>query len=308
MSRGIYIVANNRVAEQAIALVNSIRLYDSEVPIFLIPFNEDYREIAEVLASKHAVQLFPDLELIENFTQKIAQTFPRDFLALPNKMRKLVTWLGPLDEFLYIDTDIIVFEKIADVLNYLSEYGFICCDYHHAGRGLKDIFSPLVKEQEIFTDDRLADVFNSGFWASKKVAISPEQLYERLEEAARHREYFDFSSQVTDQPILNYIVLNEIPQRLNLVKTPEGAAGSWAGSQHFVEEDYILYDKGKRLKYLHWAGTPMRTGGPYRQLWEYYRYLNEPLPEPNVLIQTDKNLWSRIISNLKRKIKHSFKR
>lgn len=303
--RGIYIVANNRVAEQAIALLKSIRLHDSEVPVWLIPFNEDYQEIAEILGSKHDVQLWSDLEFLERFTQKIAATFPGDFLALPNKMRKLVAWFGPLEEFLYIDADIIVFEKIAQVLDNLSEYGFICCDYHHSGRGLQDIFSPLVREQGIFTEAQLADVFNSGFWASKKGTISEGQMYDLLLEAARHREYFDFSSQVTDQPILNYLVLKSIPDRLNLVKTPEGAAGSWAGSVHFTEVDRILYDRGKRLKYLHWAGKPMRTGGPYRELWEYYRYLHEPLPERPVTPQKSQGGWQQLLGKVKSKLKRT---
>ncbi|MBC7516775.1 MAG: methionine synthase, partial [Alkalinema sp. FL-bin-369] len=35
MSRGIYITANDRVADHAIALLNSIRAYDTETPVVL---------------------------------------------------------------------------------------------------------------------------------------------------------------------------------------------------------------------------------------------------------------------------------
>lgn len=275
MNRGIYIVANDRVLDNAIALLNSIRLYDSEVPVFLIPFNEDYQNTLTTLQKLHNVQLFPNLEFLEQFTQKIGTIFDRNFLALPNKMRKLAVWFGPLDEFLYIDTDIIVFEKIADTLNKLAEVDFFCCDYHYAGEGLRNIFSPFVKEQGLFNDEQLQDVFNSGFWGSRKGAITEAQMEQGLRECAQHREYFDFTQGVTDQPILNYLVLKFMAKRGNLVKPPELAPGSWAGSKHFAEKDWILYDKGKRLKYLHWAGTPMRSGGPYRKLWEHYRYLHE---------------------------------
>jgi len=298
MSRGIYIIANDKVSEQAIALLNSIRSYDPDVSVFLIPFNDNYQNLAAILSEKHNVQIFPDLDFLNQFTQKIAEIFDRDFLALPNKMRKLVAWFGPLDEFLYIDTDIIVFEKIADVLDSLSQFGFICNDYHHAGRGLQDIFSPLIREQKIFTEEQLSDVFNSGFWASKKGTISLEEMYELLRECSQHREYFDFSSQVTDQPILNYIVLKSIPKRLNLVKIPGGGPGSWAGSKHFQERDRVLYDGEKRLQYIHWAGTPMKPGAPYRELWEYYRYLNEPKPTETSTVQT-KSFWQQMINKAK---------
>ncbi|NES87239.1 MAG: methionine synthase, partial [Moorea sp. SIO2B7] len=275
MTRGIYIVANDKVIDNAIALLNSIRYYDPDVPVFLIPFDEQYTNVASILKQRHKVELFPDLYFVDKFTSKVGEIFERDFLALPNKMRKFVQWFGPLDDFLYIDTDIIVFEQIAKVLDYLSKYEFICCDYHYKGKKLGDIFSPLVKEQEIFSDEQLEDVFNSGFWASKKSIIDESRMYELLRECSQHREYFDFSRKTTDQPILNYIILKSTKKRLNMVKISDKEAGSWAGSKHFQEKDHILYDGGKPLKYLHWAGTPMKPGGPYRELWEYYRYLGE---------------------------------
>ncbi|WP_066378478.1 Npun_R2821/Npun_R2822 family protein [Anabaena sp. CA = ATCC 33047] len=274
MTRGIYIVANDRVIENAIALLNSIRCYDLEVPVYLIPFNENSQKVADTLSSLHQVQVFPYLQLVEEFTNRIGEIFAQDFLALPNKMRKLVAWFGPLDEFIYIDTDIVVFEKIADNLDKLSEVDFFCCDYHHANDKLRNIFSPLVKEQQIFTDAQLEDVFNSGFWGSRKGIITQEQMEATLRECAEHREYFDFTEGVTDQPILNFLVLKLIAKRGNLVKIPGGGAGSWAGSPNFQQQNYMLYDKGKRLKYLHWAGIKMKPGSPYWQLWQHYRYLH----------------------------------
>lgn len=271
MNRGIYIVANDKVLESAIALLNSIRLYNRQVPIFLIPFDDNYQQVAAALGRLHDVQLFPNLGFVEQFTREIDQMFDRNFLALPNKMRKLVAWFGPLDEFLYIDTDIIVFEDIAANLDKLSEVDFFCCDYHHLSEKLRNVFSPIVKEQHIFTDSELQDVFNSGFWASKKGIISESQMYEVLRECSQHREYFDFAQNVTDQPILNYLILKLIPKRCNLVKASDTEPGSWAGSKHFQEIDDVLYDKGKRLKYIHWAGIPIKSGSPYWELWKHYR-------------------------------------
>ncbi|KST70028.1 Npun_R2821/Npun_R2822 family protein [Mastigocoleus testarum] len=279
MTRGVYIVANDYVIDNAIALVNSIRSFDKEIPIILIPFNEQFHNIASTLSHHGGVEVFPDLKLIDEFTQKVQDIFPRNFLALPNKMRKLVAWLGPLDEFIYIDTDIIVFESPNKTLNKLTEYDFICCDYHHVSEGLKNVFSDTVKEKQIFSDSELEDVFNSGYWASKKEVISPEKMEATLRECSVHEEYFDFTKGVTDQPILNYLVLKNISKRHNMVKVSGGAPGSWAGSRHFEEKDRILYDKGKRLEYLHWAGMKIKPGCPYWNVWEHYRYLNESKKE-----------------------------
>ncbi|MEM9905997.1 MAG: Npun_R2821/Npun_R2822 family protein [Cyanobacteria bacterium P01_D01_bin.44] len=283
MSRGVYIVANEKVADNAIALLASLRLHDPEVPVYLIPFDQNYQQVFETLHRLYQVKLFPDLAFLESLTQKIGEIFPRDFLALPNKMRKLATWFGPLEEFLYIDTDILFFEPVSDTLAYLDEADFICCDYHFKGRKLRDVFASAAIEQGIFPAEIVQDVFNSGLWGSKKSALSLSQLHERLQECAQHREYFDFAGGTTDQPIMNYLVLKTIPHRLNITQVNPDETGSWGGMSHFQERDHMLYDGDRRLRYLHWAGTPMRPGGPYRSLWEYYRYLDDDTPrtKPN---------------------------
>lgn len=298
MKSGVYIVANDRVFDQAIALLSSLRLHDPDIPVFMIPFNADYHNIWSVLEKKFSVQLFPDLDLVEKFTQDIANIFPRDFLKLPNKMRKLTAWFGPLEEFVYIDTDILLFESITKTLDYFQEADFICCDFHYKGRGLADVFSPLVCEQQIFTDAQLEDVFNSGFWGARKNTFSYRKILDLLQECAAHREYFDFSSGTTDQPILNYLVLKGIEHRLNIVKVNPQEPGSWGGSSHFQQRENLLFDGDRPLRYLHWAGTPMGTGGPYRDIWEYYRFRVVDEPLQNLEAPKKSGLWHRIRKKL----------
>lgn len=299
MSRGVYIVANDRVFDQAIALLSSLRLHDPTTPIIMIPFNEDYQKTWEVLSSSFNVELFPDLKLVDQLTQDIGNIFPRDFLKLPNKMRKLAAWFGPLDEFVYIDTDIVWFEPITETLDYLEQTDFVCCDFHHKGRGLADVFAPIVREQSIFTEAQLQDVFNSGFWGSRKTLFTYNGLLDRLRECAAHRNYFDFSSGTTDQPIMNYLVLSTAERRLNITKVNPDEPGSWGGSTHFQARDHHLYDGDRPLRYLHWAGQPMRPGGAYWDIWEYYRFrvVSEPLLNLKPPVAKS-GLWQRLQQKL----------
>ncbi|MEM6452981.1 MAG: Npun_R2821/Npun_R2822 family protein [Cyanobacteria bacterium P01_D01_bin.105] len=303
--RGVYIVANDKVAENAIALLSSLRLREPEVPVYLIPFDQGYHKVAARLEALYDVKLFPDLAFLTALTDKIGDIFPRDFLALPNKMRKLAAWFGPLDDFLYIDTDILFFTPVSDTLAYLDTADFIWCDYHFKG-GLTDVFSDVVPTQGIFNDNTLKDVFNSGLWGSKKSALSLEMLYKQLTECAAHREYFDFSNGTTDQPIMNYLVLKAIPNRLNIVKTNPGEPGSWGGTPHFERRGNVLFDGDRPLRYLHWAGTPMRPGGPYRDLWEYYRYRNDPEGQQAAIAIAEQRQLDKTAHGL-RKIKHQLK-
>jgi hypothetical protein len=301
MSRGIYITANDRATEQAIALLKSIRAHDTETPVILIPYDDNYQVVAETLSDRFGVSVYEDLEFIDRLSNKLHQIFGDRFFARPNQFRKQACWFGPFNEFLYIDTDIVVFEKIIDTLDYLNEYDFICADYQHRG-GIQNVFTPKVFEDNVFTKEDCKGIFNGGFWGAKKYLISEFDLYEVFAECAAHPNYFDFSQKTSDQPIINYMVLKRIPKRFNLVHRPEQAPGNWAGSSHFVVQDDRLFDPNvnQPLQYLHWAGIRIQPGCPYWGIWEHYRYLGEPRPQAvQPPLQAAGGRWQRMVGKLK---------
>jgi hypothetical protein len=279
MSRGIYITANDKVADHAIALLNSIRAYDAETPVVLIPYDENYHEVANILKSRFNVTVYKDLEFIDRLSKRLHSTFGDKFFARPNQFRKQACWFGEFDEFLYIDTDIVVFEKIIDNLDHFDKYDFLSCDYQHRG-GIKNVFSQTVINENIFNPDELKDIFNGGWWASKKGLISEQDIYETFAECAAHPQYFDFTQKTSDQPIINYMILKRIEKRFNLVNLDDQVPGSWAGSTHFIREGNVLFDPSsdRPLQYLHWAGVRIEPGCAYWDIWAHYRYLGETIP------------------------------
>jgi hypothetical protein len=297
MSRGIYILANDRVIDNAIALLNSIRAYDADSPIVMIPYNNQYQAIADIITKSYGVQIYEDLQFLEKIDDLVKQTCGETLLDRPNLLRKLACWFGPFDEFLYIDTDIVVFEKIIENLNYLANYDFICCDYQYTG-GIKQVFTP--KITEIFTEDELKDVFNSGFWGSKKSLITQQDLQDAFAFCASHPEYFYVLN--SDQTILNYLILKRISRRFNIVRENGKGPGNWAGSPHFKQEGNKLIDPkvNQPLKFVHWAGVRLEPGGSYWDIWEHYRYLNEPKPAQVASTQKKKSLWQQIKDKIQR--------
>ncbi len=304
--RGIYIIANDKVIDQAIALLNSIRLHDADTPIMMIPYDDNYQAIADILTTYYGVQLYPDLEFIERISNKLHQIFGGEFFARPNQFRKQACWFGPFDEFLYIDTDIVVFEKIVNNLDYLATSDFIYCDYQHLG-GIKNVFSPKVITDKVFTDSEVKDIFNGGFWASKKNLISEADLYETFAECAAHPEYFDFSEKTSDQPIINYMLLKRIPRRFNIVRREGGAPGNWAGTPHFQTQGHSLFDPtvNQPLQYLHWAGFRIQPGCPYWEIWEHHRHLNPSLPPAVFEVPVPKSQFGQILDKLKHQMRRS---
>lgn len=308
MTRGIYIIANDKVTDHAIALLNSIRLHDENTPIVMIPYDNNYHNIAATLNKYYGVTVYEDLDFIDRLSQKLHDTFGGKFFARPNQFRKQACWFGPFDEFLYIDTDIVVFEKISDNLNYLENADFLCCDYQHLG-GLTNIFTPKVLEEKVFTEAEIQDTFNGGFWGARKNTISEKDLYETFAECAAHPEYFDFSQKTSDQPIINYMLLKRIPRRFNIIRRPGNAPGNWAGTPHFERQtennNPILFDPtlNQPLQYLHWAGIRIEPGCPYWDIWEHYRNLNQLIPSVNFPAPVKKNQWEQTVDSLKNQLR-----
>jgi len=304
MTRGIYIIANDKVTDQAIALLNSIRLHDTDTPVVMIPYDDNYHAIADILGKNYGVKIYEDLDFIDRLSQRLYETFGGQFFARPNQFRKQACWFGEFDEFLYIDTDIVVFEKIIDNLNYLANTDFICCDYQHLG-GIKNVFSSQVLENNVFTNNEVQEIFNGGFWGSKKNLISENDLYETFTECASHPEYFDFSEKTSDQPIINYMLLKRIPRRFNIVRREGKAPGNWGGTPHFQIQGNTLFDPtvNQTLQYLHWAGIRIQPGCPYWEIWEYYRNLNPNIPPAAIPAPAQKSQLQQTVDNLKKQIR-----
>ncbi len=284
-TRGIYITANDKVIDHAIACLNSIRAHDPSIPVMLIPYNDDYHQVAALLHRDYGVELYPDLAFIARLSENLQAIFGADFFARPNTFRKQACWFGPFERYLYIDTDVVVLSAIAQVLDHLDDYDFLCYDYQHRG-GIHNVFGSAVVDQQVFTPTELTEVFNTGFWASKSGLLSEQDLYDTFAECAAHPDYFDFSEKTSDQPIINYLILKRVARRFNLVRQPGGGPGNWAGSPHFVpivaSEGMTLSDPNvnQPLDYLHWAGYRIQPGCPYWDIWAYYRYLRDPDSRP----------------------------
>ncbi|TAF08349.1 MAG: methionine synthase [Nostocales cyanobacterium] len=302
MHRGIYILANDKVIDQTIALINSIRFYDSDTPIVMIPYNNDYQKIKELFAQFSHVTIFENLDLIDHFSEQVTQICGKDLLDRPNLLRKLLCWFGPLEEFLYIDTDIVVFDKIINNLSYLKEYDFICYDYQHTG-GISQVFNPAIQENNVFSENELKDVFNSGFWISKQGIFSEETIWDVFRECVRHPEYFYLLN--SDQTILNYLIIKYVSRRFNIVRRPNQAPGNWAGSSHFQTQGNILIDPklNQLLQFIHWAGIRIQPGCPYWEIWEYYRDLNPALPAAAIPAPVQKSKWQQMLDNLKNQLR-----
>jgi hypothetical protein len=301
VKRGIYILANDDAIDQSVALANSIKEHDSDTSICLIPYDEKYKKVTQILTKNYNVQLYPDINKVTRLSENIQKIFGDDVFARPNQFRKQACWLGPFDEFLYVDTDIVVFDKLTDMFMLLKTYDFVCSDYERK-KGIRRLFKPEILNDRVISQNDLSSIFNAGFWGSKKKVFTEKTLLLALKNCRKHFNYFDFTSNVSDMPVFNYIIMKKIKNRINLTQMPgTKISGDWAGMPHFIRKGDRLYDPNSKsyLKYLHWAGIKIRPGCPYWDVWKHYRLMG---PGKDIPMQFGKKSIAANIKNAFKKL------
>ncbi|MEL6938618.1 MAG: Npun_R2821/Npun_R2822 family protein [Cyanobacteria bacterium J06598_1] len=299
-ANGIYILANDVVLDQLIALINSLEEnVGTDLPICVVPYDDNTRQSRQATLAYPQVQWFDDAATLskwEDFATQIWQAHPSAFAEWAkrgvtgvNRMgmhRRFCCFDGPFEKFIYLDADILAMNSFDVIFDSLDEHDFVTYDFQY--KDLSHVFD--VKAPgltDVFECDRLeTEIFCAGLFASKKGAFTDQMLADLLDTLqAGDAEILYFHG--PDQAILNYMVLKSGIDAINLSRTlpKEKRTGCCVTSPHFSEDDHLLFDKGEQLTYLHYIGISSRffrqvcTGKnvlfPYRDLFLHYRYLRE---------------------------------
>lgn len=326
---GICTLANDRVYDQLIALLNSIEVNGGkDLPVCVYPYDDNTERIRAEIAQRPNVELFDDREVIDlwdNFAKSAWEPHPtakERWLKAGSKgyhrfgtHRRYCAFDGPFDRFIYMDGDTLLMSPLDRVFAQLDNYDCVVYDFQHKDiTHVYEVTSP--KLLEIFPQERLnQEIFCSGFYASK-IGLFDENQRDWLVEQLRAGEAEILYPMAPDQTIVNYMMMrsNFSIYNLALQLPKEERTGCCVTSPHFQALDNILYDKGKRLTYLHYIGlssslfTRLCSGEnldfPYRDIFLHYRYLYQPSQRP---IFTDSpkpyqpptpNFWQKVTRKL----------
>ncbi len=338
MTDGIYTFANDVVYDQLVALLNSIEVNGGrELPVCIIPYNNQLDKIRAEVAKRNLVTLFDNQESIafwENFmTQawKANQTAQKGLaergLSSPYRLamhRKLCSINGPFDKFVYFDADTLLMGPLDAVYEKLDQYDWVTNDFQYKS-DIKYIFDrPEGQFYQVFDPQYVkSHIFCAGWFASKR-GIFTQAILDHILHNLKMGESDAMALFGPDQSLLNYMVLRSNISFYNFAyHNLEQATGShWSSTFDVV--DNVLYDKGKKITYIHFmsisAGKFTQLCGgedvkiPYQDVFLHYRYLKSPsdrpqLKPPSWLVQVQRNLKNaiakisdRVISKI-RKIK-----
>jgi hypothetical protein len=302
---GICTLANDRVYDQLVALLNSIEvMLGSDFPVCVYPYDDNTTRIAAEIARRPNVQLYRDQNSIERWDEFARQIWDLHPTAKERwkkigstnyhrlgTHRRFCAFDGPFDRFLYMDADTLLMGPVTSIFSKLAQSDWVVYDFQHLD--LSHVYDPSSKKlAQIFSEERLrSEIFCSGFYASKRDIFTQYQL-DWLVSNLKNGEAEALYCMAPDQTVLNYMTMrSHLPiYNFALELTPEERTGCCVTSPHFEEQDYILYDHKNRLTYLHYIGLSSKLFAqvcasenvkfPYRDLFLYYRFLHEPEKQP----------------------------
>ena len=329
MTIGICTLANDRVLDQAIALINSIgEVMGSEFPICIFPYDDQCDRLAAAIHDRPNVQIFQDKSVMDYWDNQAKRMWD----ACPNVKarwaevtsdpyhrfgthRRLGAFSAPFDRFLYMDADTLLLQDITPIIEKLDSHDWIVYDFQH--RDVSHVFNHKSEKLfEVFSADRIErEIFCSGFFAAKRGTFSQAQLDVCLNalEAGEHEILYEMAP---DQTILNYWAMRSNLAIYNYaLELPSSeSTGCCVTSDHFERRGHQLFDRGNPLTYLHYIGLSSSLftdlcGGenidfPYRDLFLHYRYLHDPSGQPSFSGKprpyNSRSLTERILSKLRR--------
>jgi hypothetical protein len=251
---GVYLLANDTVADWLSACAASLRSFNPDVRVVVIAYDNRVRTVGR-LCAQFGFELWRDEEF--DWLDEVAGTLGGDLP--PQRMRKLAAFWGPLERFLYLDVDTIVLMRLAPLLAAArgrpETFLFAHCD--ELGGNLEEVYRAGQWRSE-FLAAHGSHAGNAGLWAGSRGLFSRSALAD-LAEAARpiadefvypYQGFLNFCLDSTATPVRNLHEFTDVPLL-------------WAGVDGYVESEGTLRDRhGTSAGLVHWAGYELNAQLP----------------------------------------------
>jgi hypothetical protein len=328
---GIYTLANDRVYDQLVALLNSIEVNVSpDIPVCVIPFDDRLEQIKPEVEARANVSLFDNQASIhrwESFAQRAWEVHPAAQKQSANRApwgkghhRKFVSFDGAFEKFVFYDADSLAMKPIDDVFERLNTYDFVFNDWEHkkSDRAAALDIRQITQAGAYPMGRVRSSLHCSSFFASKRGIFSESELAALKEKLIVQGEInwvprwwddaflFTYLTLRSDRPLFNF-TLSEIGQE---------RTGNCADSDPFINVNNVLYNEQgmkpiHRLHYMNYSSSDFARLAKgedadirYKDVFLHYRFLKEPDKKPKVLRQPDQFVktgrwFQKVVSKLR---------
>src|ERR1700674_1611613 len=167
-SHGMAIIANDKIVNWLLPFLESYLATNAATPLYLIPYDENVAltRRAAGIYGVHFVE--PDSAELDALTKRLYPMFP----AHRRRLRKFLSLALPLDEVIYLDVDIILFQDLGRFFGLLEP-------------GQRDFIISAGTDEYVYNRKRknyefLNNVtsFNDGFFLTSKNILSLQDFYD----------------------------------------------------------------------------------------------------------------------------------
>ena len=256
MSIGIYFSANDDVIAWTLPFLTSLRTYNPDIELCLIPFDANCQE-TKALSKRFHFEVYED----ESFAalEAIGSNLELGHSAYgPYWFRRYAAFWGPFERFLYLDARQVV---LADLMPFVMSTQTFELDFVYYDTALDQVYEQGQMRLD-FLRQGGARGFNSGRWASRKGLFRIEDFEVLGDAQVAVRE--QLNQRNTDQAFINYCCDS---RKVSMAKISDLLGNTvscgWARQpgQPYLDSSGVwrLWEHGgndhkKQLLLLHWAG------------------------------------------------------
>ena len=267
---GIYCLANDVVIEWFEAFIRSYQLQNAALPLTVIPFNGNITRLKSLQARFHFEIL--DEAQCGHFDALANQVMGNDRLA--GAYRKFACFFGPYDEFLFLDSDIVVTNPM---LPLFEAYAKSECDLVYFDYALDMAYAPDLAARMLA--EYGSHGINTGAFLSRKGILREADLWPLAEKAAAVRD--GLLPDVLEQSFFNFVFDVSRCRMVGMEKLlPELAPKAWARQPFHYDRQTrtATTPEGKILPFSHWPGCGYPTM-VRPEIFLHYRTLGMTLGE-----------------------------
>jgi len=291
-SHGVVCLGNDAVLDWTIAFCESVHQHDPGLPVTLIPFDDAVERTRAVL-DRYGYELYqgPMLAQMDALGERY---FPGGGPVKKHIMRKFCAW-DVYEEFLYLDTDIVVVASLAPYFPMFDRSG---ADFVHFATDMVQVYREGPLRERMIAEHGAAG-FNSGAFMGRRRDLTAAEIERRAEEAGPLRPEFVDN---LEQTLINYCVdMSGLKQadatEISGVPVVAGALMRCVerGGELILDDRRVPYS-GRPVSAIHWAGYGMGPLMPYRGTFLRYRLAGA---EPAARRRYRLGAWSDQVGQMK---------
>jgi hypothetical protein len=330
-SIGIYTLANDRVYDQLIALLNSIEVnVSSDIPICIIPYDNKLDLVKQEIRFRKNVTIFDNSQSLQRWDDFVNQVWEAHPRAKEPKLqrpgwykgfvhRKMAAFDGEFEKFVFYDADSLAMKGLNDVFYKLNNYDLVFDDWEHVKpEHITDLNTEHIAKVKNYPEDKLRSrIHCNSFIGSHQNLFNSQELKDFKERLIEQQEIQWIKSKFwwASSALFNYMTIDTQYSMFNYTQSDNSQerTGNCANADKFVNINNVLYNQEGlkpiyRLHYMSYSSIDFArlckgedVNICYKDEFLHYRFLKQPELKPSDL--KSPGVWSKTQRFLKKAVK-----